>query len=54
MNTLFSITLTPEELQIISDGLQHMPLGKAGPLVQKINKQIQQASEPVVPEVSSD
>lgn len=37
----FTITLTKDQLQVLSEGLVEMPYRKSAPLIDIINKQIQ-------------
>ena len=47
----YHLTVTPSELDVISDGLQTVPFGKAFPLINKLRDQIvaQQPKPPVPP-----
>jgi len=54
MNTV-NLTLTKDELQIISDGLCLIPYGKAAPVINSINAQLQaQFNKENVPEQPID
>ncbi len=48
----YTVTVTPADVDLISDGLQTQPFGKVFPLMNKLRAQIlqqQQAAKPVDP-----
>jgi hypothetical protein len=42
---MITLNFTPQELAVLNDALMQMPYGRVAPLVQNINKQIQEQQQ---------